>query len=321
MIRKPLNEANYDLYALFKRVREVFYSLLNKLANSEYIINNNSKDIFDQLKKLENFLLIINDYLKNFNENQDKISSISDKYIINLIYTNQMNINRNYNLVDIEFIINNLSIKLNNFDYINRKEILYNKANLLQHKQNNNNNNQIITQPIDEQDIKNYINQNKFKLISFKIVHQDKEPKSHPIIAYFEFELKNFFIKLIPQKPNNVVTQSFTLESRYNTLYNTLLLRKIHNELSKVIEFLYIKFINRENNGLNFLKSFINHIQDLDKIFYIKCYGCKKNSRYSHFEKSFFPPFIKYNIEMYFYKFKFPNNDKDKLFFHPECLD
>ena len=116
MIRKPLNEANYDLYALFKRVREVFYSLLNKLANSEYIINNNSKDIFDQLKKLENFLLIINDYLKNFNENQDKISSISDKYIINLIYTNQMNINRNYNLVDIEFIINNLSIKLNNFD-------------------------------------------------------------------------------------------------------------------------------------------------------------------------------------------------------------
>jgi hypothetical protein len=318
MNKKLINEANIELYSLFKNVRGVFYGLLNKLANKDYIINNNSKDIFDRLNNLENLLKKMNECLNYFNENQDKTNSISDKYIWSIIYSNQTNIKRNYSLVYIDILINNLLIKLINSDYLYRKEIFSNKANLIQHKPNNNQN---ITQHIDEEDIQNYIIQNKFKLISFKIVNQDKVENNHPIIAYFEFGLNNFTIKLIPQKPNNVVTQSFTLECRYKSLYNTLLFRKIHNELSKVIEFLYNRFINRENNGMNFIKSFINHIQDLDKIFSIKCYGCKKNSRYSNVEKSFFPPFFKYNIDIYYYKFKYPIIDKDKLFFHPECID
>ena len=318
MNKKLLNEANTELYSLFKNVRGVFYSLLNKLANKDYIINNNSKDIFDRLKSLENLLKKMNEYLNHFNENQGNINSISEKYILSIIITNKTNINRNYSLVYIDTLINNLLIKLINSDYIYRKEIFTNKANLIQHKPNNN---QIVTQLIDEEDIQKYIAQNKFKSISFKIVNQDNEQQNPPIIAYFEFGLNNFTIKLIPQKPNNVVTQSFTLECRYKSLYNTLLFRKIHNELSKVIEFLYNIFINRENNGMNFIKSFINHIQDLDKIFYIKCYGCKKNSRYSNVEKTFFPPFFKYNIDIYYYKFKYQIVDKDKLFFHPECID
>ena len=110
------------------------------------------------------------------------------------------------------------------------------------------------------------------------------------------------------------------MQCKYISLHNTLLKEKINAELSSIFDLLTKKFIIKENNGIIFVKSFINYIHDLDKIFYIKCYGCKKNSKYSIIEKNFNPPFIKYNKEKYS-NLNFPNKDRDILFFHPECIN
>ena len=319
MKRKALNEVNLDLYNLFKNVRDIFYSLLNKIANKDSINNNNSRDnIFNMLSKLEGMVQYMNETLKIFNENPDKIEYIQDEYISNLINTNQININRNYDLVDIDIIIKNLAVKLNILDYLNKKIFSLNKGNLIQYKANNNKNS--TTQQIDGEKIYNYIKQNKFKIVSFKLVNNDNQVNNNPTLKYIEFGLNNFTIKLIPQRQNNLCTKNFEIKSEYISLYNTLLMRKIRNELSKMIELLYNKYINKDNSGIAFLKSVIIYIHDFDKIFYIKCYSCKRNSKYSFSEKTFFPPFIKYNFEKY-NNLKFQIKDKDILFFHPQCID
>ena len=235
MIRKPLNEANYDLYALFKRVREVFYSLLNKLANSEYIINNNSKDIFDQLKKLENFLLIINDYLKNFNENQDKISSISDKYIINL-KTNEYLSDKIKNIKQKQ-AINKINID-NILDNINIDE-----------DPNNNNNNipkKIFSLPLSKREGKQF----NYKYTLF--IELDET-----IVHYYE-EGENYFVKVRQGTEDFLKTMNTFCEiiivSTSSEEYTDIILDNLNKDKKYIDNAIYKDLCDSNNIIIDFTK-------------------------------------------------------------------
>ena len=334
MNTKPLNDVNFELYRKLMHIRKIFYYILRLLINEEYINNNNCKNsIISQINNLENVSQSINENLIIFNDNQDKIDSISDAYFNSLIknfkdniFNNSIN-NQNYKNVDFEVIIKALSRKLKIFDinfFYNEYILPFNiklECNLYKAiKRNPKENNQIQNLKIDEEELKNYIKQNGFKNLVFKIVNEDKKVDDVEIVKYIEFHLKNFIITLIPTRPNNIMPLTFDIKSKFLSFNNTLLRRKILTELSSSIDALIKNNIIRENNYNNLVKNLINYIHDLDKIFYIKCYGCKRNSKYSYIEKFFYPPYIKYNIEKY-YNLKYPTNDKDILFFHPQCID
>ena len=315
-LTKTLDDVNNDLYNNLKMIRKSFYYIINKLVNEENIKNNTKNNINIQINNLENIIQSINGNLIFFNENQDKISSISEKFCSDLFPIFEGNVNQNNKKVDIEVIIMGLSKKLKIFD----KNFFYDEYILSSNIKLENNINEKIKEiskekteiqiiKIDEKELNNYIEQNEFKNISLNTISN-----------CIEFHLINFIIKLFPSNPNNLKPITFDMQCKYISLHNTLLKDKINAELSSIFDLLTKKFIIKENNGIIFVKSFINYIHDLDKIFYIKCYGCKKNSKYSFIEKNFNPPFIKYNKEKYS-NLNFPNKDRDILFFHPECIN
>ena len=326
-LTKTLDDVNNDLYNNLKMIRKSFYYIINKLVNEENIKNNTKNNINIQINNLENILQSINGNLIFFNENQDKISSISEKFCSDLFPIFEGNVNQNNKKVDIEVIIMGLSKKLKIFDknffydeYILSSNIeLENNINK-RSKEVSKENAEIEIRKIHKKELENYIGQNNFKNISCEIKNDEKKENDVKIVNCFEFYLTNFIIKLFPSKPNNLKPITFDMQCKYISLHNTLLKEKINAELSSVFDLLTKKYIIKENNGINFVKSFVNYIHDLDKIFYIKCYGCKRNSKYSYIEKFFYPPYIKYNIEKY-YNLKYPTNDKDILFFHPQCID
>ena len=315
-LTKTLDDVNNELYNNLKMIRRYFYYIINKLVNEENIKNNTKNNINIQINNLEKVLQSINENLIFFNENQDKINSISEKFCSDLFPIFEDNVNQNYKKVDLDIIIKGLSKKLKIFD----KNFFYDEYILSSNIKLENNINEKIKEiskekteiqiiKIDENELNNYIEQNEFKNISLKTISN-----------CIEFHLINFIIKLFPSNPNNLKPITFDMQCKYISLHNTLLKEKINAELSSIFDLLTKKFIIKENNGIIFVKSFINYIHDLDKIFYIKCYGCKKNSKYSFIEKNFNPPFIKYNKEKYS-NLNFPNKDRDILFFHPECIN
>ena len=315
-LTKTLDDVNNELYNNLKMIRRYFYYIINKLVNEENIKNNTKNNINIQINNLEKVLQSINENLIFFNENQDKINSISEKFCSDLFPIFEANVNQNYKKVDLDIIIKGLSKKLKIFD----KNFFYDEYILSSNIKLENNINEKIKEiskekteiqiiKIDDKELNNYIEQNEFKNISLKTISN-----------CIEFHLINFIIKLFPSNPNNLKPITFDMQCKYISLHNTLLKEKINAELSSIFDLLTKKFIIKENNGIIFVKSFINYIHDLDKIFYIKCYGCKKNSKYSFIEKNFNPPFIKYNKEKYS-NLNFPNKDRDILFFHPECIN
>jgi len=315
-LTKTLDDVNNELYNNLKMIRRYFYYIINKLVNEENIKNNTKNNINIQINNLEKVLQSINENLIFFNENQDKINSISEKFCSDLFPIFEDNVNQNYKKVDLDIIIKGLSKKLKIFD----KNFFYDEYILSSNIKLENNINEKIKEiskekteiqiiKIDDKELNNYIEQNEFKNISLNTISN-----------CIEFHLINFIIKLFPSNPNNLKPITFDMQCKYISLHNTLLKDKINAELSSIFDLLTKKFIIKENNGIIFVKSFINYIHDLDKIFYIKCYGCKKNSKYSFIEKNFNPPFIKYNKEKYS-NLNFPNKDRDILFFHPECIN
>ena len=315
-LTKTLDDVNNELYNNLKMIRRYFYYIINKLVNEENIKNNTKNNINIQINNLEKVLQSINENLIFFNENQDKINSISEKFCSDLFPIFEDNVNQNYKKVDLDIIIKGFSKKLKIFD----KNFFYDEYILSSNIKLENNINEKIKEiskekteiqiiKIDDKELNNYIEQNEFKNISSKTISN-----------CIEFHLINFIIKLFPSNPNNLKPITFDMQCKYISLHNTLLKDKINAELSSIFDLLTKKFIIKENNGIIFVKSFINYIHDLDKIFYIKCYGCKKNSKYSFIEKNFNPPFIKYNKEKYS-NLNFPNKDRDILFFHPECIN
>ena len=315
-LTKTLDDGNNELYNNLKMIRRYFYYIINKLVNEENIKNNTKNNINIQINNLEKVLQSINENLIFFNENQDKINSISEKFCSDLFPIFEDNVNQNYKKVDLDIIIKGLSKKLKIFD----KNFFYGEYILSSNIKLENNINEKIKEiskekteiqiiKIDDKELNNYIEQNEFKNISLNAISN-----------CIEFHLINFIIKLFPSNPNNLKPITFDMQCKYISLHNTLLKDKINAELSSIFDLLTKKFIIKENNGIIFVKSFINYIHDLDKIFYIKCYGCKKNSKYSFIEKNFNPPFIKYNKEKYS-NLNFPNKDRDILFFHPECIE
>ena len=315
-LTKTLDDVNNELYNNLKMIRRYFYYIINKLVNEENIKNNTKNNINIQINNLEKVLQSINENLIFFNENQDKINSISEKFCSDLFPIFEDNVNQNYKKVDLDIIIKGLSKKLKIFD----KNFFYDEYILSSNIKLENNINEKIKEiskekteiqiiKIDDKELNNYIEQNEFKNISLNTISN-----------CIEFHLINFIIKLFPSNPNNLKPITFDMQCKYISLHNTLLKEKINAELSSIFDLLTKKFIIKENNGIIFVKSFINYIHDLDKIFYIKCYGCKKNSKYSFIEKNFNPPFIKYNKEKYS-NLNFPNKDRDILFFHPECIN
>ena len=315
-LTKTLDDVNNELYNNLKMIRRYFYYIINKLVNEENIKNNTKNNINIQINNLEKVLQSINENLIFFNENQDKINSISEKFCSDLFPIFEDNVNQNYKKVDLDIIIKGLSKKLKIFD----KNFFYDEYILSSNIKLENNINEKIKEiskekteiqiiKIDDKELNNYIEQNEFKNISSKTISN-----------CIEFHLINFIIKLFPSNPNNLKPITFDMQCKYISLHNTLLKEKINAELSSIFDLLTKKFIINENNGIIFVKSFINYIHDLDKIFNIKCYGCKKNSKYSFIEKNFNPPFIKYNKEKYS-NLNFPNKDRDILFFHPECIN
>jgi len=315
-LTKTLDDVNNELYNNLKMIRRYFYYIINKLVNEENIKNNTKNNINIQINNLEKVLQSIYEDLIFFNENQDKINSISEKFCSDLFPIFEDNVNQNYKKVDLDIIIKGLSKKLKIFD----KNFFYDEYILSSNIKLENNINEKIKEiskekteiqiiKIDDKELNNYIEQNEFKNISLNTISN-----------CIEFHLINFIIKLFPSNPNNLKPITFDMQCKYISLHNTLLKDKINAELSSIFDLLTKKFIIKENNGIIFVKSFINYIHDLDKIFYIKCYGCKKNSKYSFIEKNFNPPFIKYNKEKYS-NLNFPNKDRDILFFHPECIN
>ena len=315
-LTKTLDDVNNDLYNNLKMIRKSFYYIINKLVNEENIKNNTKNNINIQINNLEKVLQSINENLIFFNENQDKINSISEKFCSDLFPIFEDNVNQNYKKVDLDIIIKGLSKKLKIFDknFFSDEYILSSNIKLENNinekiKEISKEKTEIQIIKIDENELNNYIEQNEFKNISSKTISN-----------CIEFHLINFIIKLFPSNPNNLKPITFDMQCKYISLHNNLLKEKINAELSSIFDLLTKKFIIKENNGIIFVKSFINYIHDLDKIFNIKCYGCKKNSKYSFIEKNFNPPFIKYNKEKYS-NLNFPNKDRDILFFHPECIN
>ena len=115
-LTKTLDDVNNELYNNLKMIRRYFYYIINKLVNEENIKNNTKNNINIQINNLEKVLQSINENLIFFNENQDKINSISEKFCSDLFPIFEDNVNQNYKKVDLDIIIKGLSKKLKIFD-------------------------------------------------------------------------------------------------------------------------------------------------------------------------------------------------------------
>ena len=177
---------------------------------------------------------------------------------------------------------------------------------------NQNNQQEAAALKINEVKVNEFIKNNRYKQISFKIQTESDNLKN------FSFELIHFQIIFTPKIINNFLTDDFKIQSKLKSLENTLLIQKIEKELLNIVQFFYYKY--QENNSeSSFVKDFINCIHDYDNIFHIRCNACKKNSKYSFKEKTFFPPYIKYYKDKYG-NYKYSYNYKESLFFHPQCI-
>ena len=210
ILTKTLDDVNNDLYNNLKMIRKSFYYIINKLVNEENIKNNTKNNINIQINNLENILQSINGNLIFFNENQDKISSISEKFCSDLFPIFEGNVNQNNKKVDIEVIIMGLSKKLKIFD----KNFFYDEYILSSNIKLENNINEKIKEiskekteiqiiKIDENELNNYIEQNEFKNISLKTISN-----------CIEFHLINFIIKLFPSNPNNLKPITFDMQCK-----------------------------------------------------------------------------------------------------------
>ena len=306
-----LNEINRKLYKYFKEIRVYFYNLFyNSIQNEKKSDFKNPEYVEGVLKNYQDLIFNMKTYLTYFNGNRNITCYISEKFINELINAIKENFNFNYNICDIENIYKSIIIQSNfifiKFSYFSNIEIL--KDINCENSFNKGTKALLISnsQQFEEKKIQNYIEEKKYKMI------------------LFELELFNFVISFtIEEKENesnSVLITNTNIQSKYISLHNTLLMKKIKEEILDIIEFFFQLTKAKENNAINFFEIFIDYIHDYDKIFKIKCFKCKKNSKYSHFEKAFFPPFIKFNLEkLNNNNLKYINRGNEELFFHPQC--
>ena len=326
-----LNEINRKLYKYFKEIRVYFYNLFyNSTQNEKKSDFKNPEYVEGVLKNYQDLISNMKTYLTYFNGNRKITCYISEKFINELINAIKENFNFNYNICDIESIYKSIIIQSNfifiKFSYFSNIEIL--KDINCENSFNKGTKALLISnsQQFEEKKIQNYIEEKKYKMISFNKRNEIKHLKDNEIIIVklFELELLNFVISFtIEEKENesnSVLISNTNIQGKYISLHNTLLMKKIKEEILDIIEFFFQLTKAKENNAINFFEIFIDYIHDYDKIFKIKCFKCKKNSKYSHFEKAFFPPFIKFNLEkLNNNNLKYINRSNEELFFHPQC--
>lgn len=306
-----LNDINYQVYFKLKEIRAKFYGLLKFIIkNKDELKNMQNKNKFTDLIKLKEVLEPMEKYLEVFNNNKKnniKIN-ISDKFMNNSIINKiQENINHNNSIIEFEVLFVNALLELNNFQ-INYEQKSSSLTNI---ESPNNNGNSTNLLNFNEQEIKDYIKRKNYNMISFNLAKINN-------YIYYIFELNYFNIILIQKDKNIFSFNLIQVQTKYKSPDNNLLMKKIRDELSDIAKYIIsVKKINL----MNFIKYFINYIHDYDKIFNIECYKCKKISKYSSVEKAFFPPCIKYNFEKnYSIRYLYNDKDKDKLFFHPQCI-
>ena len=326
--KRALDDVNRYLYKKLKEIRNITYDTLKSIMNKDnYSQNNYKENIFKKIQYMKNILKDMKNNLCYFNHNYREFIYISDKYIDNLEKTIHLYINQNYKIMDVAVLMsNNLINNIFPNKYILAQsinppfDIFQIKYNFNRNPQvqkpvsigNQNNQQEAAALKINEVKVNEFIKNNRYKQISFKIQTERDNLKN------FSFELIHFQIIFTPKIKNNFLTDDFKIQSKLNSLENTLLIQKIEKELLNIVQFIYYKY--QENNSeSSFVKDFINCIHDYDNIFHIRCNACKKNSKYSFKEKTFFPPYIKYYKDKYG-NYKYSYNYKESLFFHPQCI-
>lgn len=322
MLGKPIDlcEKNSNLYHYLTEIRKLFYFLLKKIPEKNNLtINTNQNNLLQIFSKLKNIIEKMTIHLNYFNCSENQVY-VSDEYIINTFLDKiQENINHNYNIVNIADLFNNTSTQLNIFEinfFFPIKIPLTNRVPL--NKININQINKNIQPKLNDQEIINYINTINLKNISFnKKTTTEIICDKDNIIPVYELQINNFVIEIKQKKTNIISIKDITIKSKLKGFENTKLMLKIKERFFDEINFFSKKIQRNENSMMILLKLIINYIYDYENIFYIKCFACKKNSKYSYVDKAFFPPFIKKNREIFFGNYF--SNERNK-FFHPQCI-
>lgn len=188
-------------------------------------------------------------------------------------------------------------------------------------------------------------NSSKFRILSPYNNTQQINPLSLYKIAQINIKLFPFHIIIQFNLNKELVYKNhkylFNIKDEYNrqSYSELILIRKIkyliQERIESILNLIYEEK-KRKNMSLNnnsiivfdeetlkeFLKKFINYINDYNKITNLKCNLCQKRAKYSYMEKCFLPPFYK----LYKEKEILPPNNKNendieqKLFFHEECF-
>ena len=295
--------SNESLQYLIK-IRRYFYDLTKLLTNQD--INNNNI-INDKAKILQQILEKMKEYLETFSSIDKYDISVSKLF---LAYANNSipNKNSNYKILnnhDLSAIYNTFTVNL--FNLINKQKtyssFIYNPP-ITEGKQ----------EQLDFKEIINkYIKAKKYNHISINYRNNDKIQNINSQISLF-----NLYLEISSNKNDEPISE-IKIYQKYRPFDNTLLIKQLEEEIIDIVQRISNRLRRKEISIKDYLSKFIDYIQDLDKIFYIKCVRCKKHSKYSFKQKAFLPPFIKFNFEKYA-PLHMLLVSKESLFYHPQCI-
>lgn len=300
-----LVELSKELFQYLIIIRRYFYDLTKSLANQD---RNNNINIYNKALLIEQILEKINKYLSIFNS-IDKYDILINKFFFSYANNSISNVNNTYKLFnnyDLSAILNTYYYNLFNIITITQNSYIsyiYNSSKVEEKKE------QLDLKQI----INKYIKDKKYNHISIEFRNNDNIQNINSKITLFNLCLEIFSNKI--DEPISVIK----VYQKYSPIGNTLLIKQLEEEILDIVKRIYNRLKRKEISIKEYLSNFIDYIQDLDKIFYIKCNRCKKFSKYSFKQKIFLPPFIKYNYEKYS-PLHLHNVNKESLFYHPQCI-